>query len=918
MDKPKRIFRVLLTVLLFLSPLLASAEQPEQSSLLGEPSLTAELGYAGAVAYLRTTPLVVTVTGGSTGIDGMITFDLSRNTKQYDRYEYPVSVAAHSTQRIVIPLNLLMRQSQFTIRLVSAQETVAESIVKPARELGTNAVLVGALTNDQASLSYINMNAKPPSGSSDALWTVIALNEQNFPEDVASLNTFNIIVIDGFDVRTLPEAGQKALEDWIEQGGIAIVGGGASASINYPFFEKMTGIAPGALVEIEDLPNTLVNYAKTIASSASGISSDLLNGIPASNILINTALGDAAPLLSGEYPVLYETYIGNGAILTATFEIGSKALGQWNFMYTFWPNLIKSIERLSSIYWNRINKLEEKSYNYGSYDQLSDMARNREVPSDKNIVPVVLLLAFYLLIGGIGSYLILKKADKREFMWLTIPALAILCALSVRSLGARLQFDLPLGSTVTQILYDEKGDATLTIGCAVTSSSSKSIELSTDFNGMLEPYSFSSGSYYDYYDTAQSQTMPQELNYRYRLGDEPSVSVPNSEAWSVWGFRLENSDIETGHVTGSAWMEEDGLHAEIINDTGYALINGVFISNIGFNRMDDLSPGETGAAFLKQNDSTDNALSAADAQEEDADGGANEILDDDNAQEGEDPAETPEPTSSPALSYSTYGWSSLTALPVDGEMRSLNAASSYMDWDYLMAIAHPNATLDPQRGLTWAESNEEYNFIGSVYQTLSNTWYSGWSYDEPGMTLHYVALTEDLPAPTLYVDGKGVTQVRNSAYLDVSVVYEPIGRTGVVYYMPGMLKPWQVAGDLPDDPSTIDKNTLVATESTANYSGDSVMTFMFDLGEKMDIEIDYLVLTVTAYDTVPEMSFYNFETRSWDARPMLFERITGDEAGKYLSGGKLFVHLQPGENEGKLRDNGYYFIPNLTLKGRLS
>ena len=41
------------------------------------------------------------------------------------------------------------------------------------------------------------------------------------------------------------------------------------------------------------------------------------------------------------------------------------------------------------------------------------------------------LLALYLLLAGIVLYLVLKRMDKREWMWLGVPVLAVLAALGV-------------------------------------------------------------------------------------------------------------------------------------------------------------------------------------------------------------------------------------------------------------------------------------------------------------------------------------------------------------------------------------------------------------------------------------------------------------------------------------------------------
>ena len=56
-----------------------------------------------------------------------------------------------------------------------------------------------------------------------------------------------MLAVDGFDMGALTQRQQEALDGWLKDGGVAIVGGGAKAAENFGFFEKYTGISAGTV-----------------------------------------------------------------------------------------------------------------------------------------------------------------------------------------------------------------------------------------------------------------------------------------------------------------------------------------------------------------------------------------------------------------------------------------------------------------------------------------------------------------------------------------------------------------------------------------------------------------------------------------------------------------------------------------------
>lgn len=56
----------------------------------------------------------------------------------------------------------------------------------------------------------------------------------------------------------LTQRQQEALDGWLKDGGVAIVGGGAKAAENFGFFEKYTGISAGTVGSGGDITGELL------------------------------------------------------------------------------------------------------------------------------------------------------------------------------------------------------------------------------------------------------------------------------------------------------------------------------------------------------------------------------------------------------------------------------------------------------------------------------------------------------------------------------------------------------------------------------------------------------------------------------------------------------------------------------------
>ncbi|MBQ7520641.1 MAG: hypothetical protein IJU12_09990, partial [Clostridia bacterium] len=210
-----------------------------------EISLEAELGYENTVTYIRAMPLRVVLKNDGADEDLTVAVNVSRNDRQYDRYEYPVFLAGGAEMRLTLPINITYKQAAFTVEALSGGEAVASVSVKPQKTVSPDTLLVGLLSSQPQSMRYLNINP-----SSDALmrgetWQTLALDAATFPDTVELLRAFPILAIEDFDLSTLSDRQRTAFDQWLRQGGIVLAGGGSSGISTFRGLMAYTGILTG-------------------------------------------------------------------------------------------------------------------------------------------------------------------------------------------------------------------------------------------------------------------------------------------------------------------------------------------------------------------------------------------------------------------------------------------------------------------------------------------------------------------------------------------------------------------------------------------------------------------------------------------------------------------------------------------------
>ncbi len=821
-------------------------------------TITASLGYEGLFVMGQWMPCVVTVTNNGADFDGLIAVNAFYNFNEYDRYEMPLTLAGGATKRVVLPVIPLMRQDMYAFELIESGRLVAEKRVAPSRVIAPETMVIGLLSDDPAALTYLTQRANGRDTLRGESWLTVPLTGNTFPDTDDLMGCFSMLVVDGIDARTLSEAQQAALTNWLIKGGIVYVSGGAQAAASYPFFSEWTGLKAGQLTEAEDITPELLTYAGLQVKNAAG-ESIWLSGMETEDAIISRG---------GEGLLALHT-AGKGYIYTAAFDMGGKPLSAWATMASFWPRMLR--ESIPDPYQQLLNRLDQLRYN-NDYYSVSEAIRSLRIANTESGVPVLLLLLAYLAVAGFGGYLLLKKLDRREWLWGFVPASAVVFALILLLLSGGYTMNKPVALTVSRVLMTDDGaQVTTYIGVAAANGGELTVE--TDQNRL--PSVVSDSSINDTNDLSDKLFRPVSLRQRYRLGAHPAVGFAGASAWDAKILSLTGIQKDVGTVQARLWMEADGVHGEVVNNTDTLLTDCLVLTYFGFDKIEQLLPG-------------DRAQIAMLSPDKPVDRTATDFV------------------AKPGVLY----------VPLDVDPASLSQQGGNMYGD---VYPYLDAAFKQDEKKQTAEERQEIQRKRQLVDAFNRDFNY---YQDPATYLFY-AFNDTVGQIGVTLGGEPVTRTAHTAVIAGKAVFEPIGPTGMVFYHQGLI-PAEVIVDQGDD-----KAPRLPTEADGESQNENAFTgkdsyirlgapvaFRLALPEWGKYAIERMTLYSSSYDAIPALSLYNHKTGAWDEQKLLTVSMDGDAWAPYIDAkGTVYARYVPSESGNRYDGMSR---PMLTLKGKVN
>ncbi|MGE8206718.1 hypothetical protein ACQKP0_19595 [Heyndrickxia sp. NPDC080065] len=255
---------------------------------------------------------------------------------------------------------------------------------------------------------------------------VYTLSKSTIPPDALGLELFDYIFVDEYAVTQLDESQQRAIQDWIKNGGVLISGATPNGLQSFGILKDDMPMNLSKETKIKNLSFLEVNKNKKPP----------FNELP----VFTGELKDQTNIITkvDNIPLIVNKKVGNGEIWQTAFSLGDEPLSTWQG-YHNWLGFLLTQAKSSqpkSMFNSGGGFFDSIYYEFAEVNEL--------FPSSQFSIgtTVMILVCYFLLIVPI-LYFVLKKLDKREHSWWIIPVISIVVSMGIFFTGAKDRISKP-------------------------------------------------------------------------------------------------------------------------------------------------------------------------------------------------------------------------------------------------------------------------------------------------------------------------------------------------------------------------------------------------------------------------------------------------------------------------------------------
>lgn len=427
-----------------------------------------------------------------------------------------------------------------------------------SRTFREDELVVGLLSDDPDSLGYLK-SIKTIAGQPT---NVVSIEETNLPSDFIGLGLLDIVIIDQFSFSELPIPQQEAFYDWVHQGGIILVAGDN-------WVNKKMGIFKDSL----PMPSNI----KTVPQKADFFEDFGKSAFPKE--VIDLTIGDLHSETTiihntdDGVPLLVSRKVGKGEILQLSFSLTGSTLANWDEA----PNSLSSLlqKPLRGHYPNYYSFYEQLNY---TLSYVTGLFASSFLPYSA----LVILFTVYIILVFPTLYFLLRRFDKREFMWWVLPCMSFVICLSIFLIGGKDRIVEPQLNESVLLQIDESG-----VGSGYGSFSFLSNRRGNYTVGFRD-VGFYPIPISDHYNNTNFD----RDSIRY-VGDDIEIDAKNVEYWSIRTYSGPIINMDIGTFTSDLRFDGAQIEGTITNHTQFVFDDLLFLSGANEESLGAIGPGET-------------------------------------------------------------------------------------------------------------------------------------------------------------------------------------------------------------------------------------------------------------------------------------------------------------------------------------
>jgi hypothetical protein len=369
------------------------------------PTMQVEVGFDGYCRSNGWCPVRVVLSNEGADIEGELQAAIRDGL---DVYAKRVVLPAHSRKAyfLYLPSDDYSSSSRslLTVQLVARNKVLSSKQVRMAW-IEESDRLYGVASSDPSALNFLSDVA--PVGS-EAI--VAHLDLETLPPDPLGWEGLDALILNDVDTAALAGEPRQALETWVVHGGHLIVGGGAGAA------RTVAGLADPSAGSGHGLLPVVIGGTRSVDdlwALGEWLGTSVDEG-PYAVTEVDLRGGEAL-IRQEDLVLLSRRSYGAGKVDFLAFDAGLKPFARWEDNARLWEWIVGSVA--TDPQWLRLTVRD----GYSAREAVNAIPGLKH-PSTLHIL--AFMLVYTLLIGPV-NYIVLRKLDRRELAWLTIPALVL-------------------------------------------------------------------------------------------------------------------------------------------------------------------------------------------------------------------------------------------------------------------------------------------------------------------------------------------------------------------------------------------------------------------------------------------------------------------------------------------------------------
>ncbi|NLM34953.1 MAG: hypothetical protein GX206_05885 [Clostridiales bacterium] len=531
-----------------------------------------EVGFDDNYKVGYPTPISLTVKNEGKSIDGEVEIQVPSSLGKYMSYVKKLSLEEGAEKKIVIDVPVNQYRGKYKVVITSGKNKVYEGEVKFRNTNNNITQFIGILSDDYDSLTYINK--MPSSNGMTTLTKNIKLTEENFPEDIFTLKAFNLLIINNYDTTKLNKKQYEVLKQWVADGGTLLIGTGANHKKTLGAFKD--NFIEGNVGESKQISTSLISEMGTNGDSKTEVNIEITQ---------LTIKGSTAVIQDKGEVLVQKIENGKGCIVIAAFDFGQSPFVGWNNNTNFAETLIMTTNP-NIVYMDNIDSKRQQGQ-FSDFHQLRSIFDSFVEIARANKPTFYLILFIYVLVVAPLNYFILKKLDKRELMWVSVPLISVVFSVIIYITGFGSRLSETTSNTFSIYSMDSKGVSSSFTYAGIYTPNKSRLKIETEDGDKIYPIV---DEYY-YIDSSSSITN-EDLEARIINDGNGGIEFVNSSILQAKLLQIHNKSLNLGKIDANITIKNDDIEGLIINSTNLDLEDCYIITSNKYYELGTMNKGE--------------------------------------------------------------------------------------------------------------------------------------------------------------------------------------------------------------------------------------------------------------------------------------------------------------------------------------